>query len=63
MQQETVTLETLSKLFDINLGTLRKLASQRKIPIVKLGDRVYVNVQKFRDFMNEGEIKPKDNNE
>lgn len=47
-KKETASLNTLSKMFDIPLWSLRKWASQRKFPgIIKRGKSVYVDVEKF----------------
>ncbi len=57
-QKETVSLNTLSQIFDIPLWTLRKYASERRFPgIIKRGRNVYVDIKKFRAWLYKGEVK------
>ncbi len=52
MEKETGRLETLSELFDIPLGTLRKWASERRFPgIIKVGRAVRVDIEMFRKWL------------
>jgi hypothetical protein len=57
-QKETASLNTLSRIFDIPLWTLRKYASERRFPgIIKRGRNVYVDLKKFRAWLYEGEVQ------
>ena len=54
---EVVTLRTLSQLFDIPIWTLRKWSSQRRLPgLIKLGHSVRVDVETFRDWIQEHRV-------
>ena len=57
-EREQVTLEELSRIFGIKLWTLRAYAHKRKIPIIKIGSRIYVNLNSFREWLKQHEIKP-----
>ena len=49
-QQQTARLETISKMYDIPLWSLRKMASRREFPgiIQRKGTRrIYVDIDKF----------------
>ena len=57
-QKRTVTLETLSEIYDIKLWTLRKLGSKRAFPgIIKMGRRIYVKLEVFDAWFMSHEIK------
>ena len=56
--KRTVTLETLSGMYNIKLWTLRKLASARAFPgIIKMGRRIYVNLAVFDKWFMSHELK------
>jgi len=57
IERECVRLKTLSKMFDIPLWTLRAYAAQRRFEIIKINTRIYVNVQKFRDWLSKYSIE------
>lgn len=60
MKQKTVRLETLSKLYDIPLGTIRHWASDRKFPgITKRngGRRIYVDPEMFDQWFRGEDFK------
>lgn len=44
-------LVTVHERYGINLRTLRKYASEGRIPVVHLGRRVYVNPSAFEAFL------------
>lgn len=58
MEIEQVTLDKLSEIFDIKLWTLRRYAAERRFPLIKLGSRIYVNIEDFRNWLKGYEIKP-----
>ena len=57
-EKEQLTLEEVAERFSIPLWTLRTYASQRKFPIVKLGRRIYVNTNEFRQWLNRFRVEP-----
>jgi len=57
-EKEQVTLEKLSEMFDIKLWTLRRYAAERRFPLIKLGSRIYVNIEDFREWLKQHEIRP-----
>ena len=57
---EAARLETISKIFDIPLSTLRKWASERKFPgVIKLGRAVRVDVPTFREWIQSHRVDKK----
>lgn len=57
-EKEQLTLEEVAEKFSIPLWTLRTYASQRRFPIVKLGRRIYVNTNEFRQWLNRFRVEP-----
>lgn len=56
--RKTVSLKTLSEMYDIKLWTLRKMASQRAFPgIIKMGRRIYVVLEVFDAWFMSHELK------
>lgn len=55
---ENVTLEKIADIFGINKTTLRIKASRREFPLYKVGTRVYVNVDEFRNWLNQFKVEP-----
>jgi hypothetical protein len=60
IDRETVTLETLSMMFDVKLNTLRKEASQRKFPLIKKGRRILVDPRLYREYLDKGKVEPRE---
>ena len=57
MERLTTNLEGISKMYGIPLWTLRKWASQRKFSgIIRKGRRIYVDIEKFREWFYRDEI-------
>lgn len=50
-EKRLLDLVTVGEQYGINLRTLRKYASEGRIPIVRLGSRVYVNPSAFEAFL------------
>jgi len=54
---ECLSLRGLSERFSIPLWTLRKWAAERKFPgIIMRGRKIYVDIDKFREWFYEGEL-------
>lgn len=49
-------LVTVHELYGIPLRTLRKYASERRIPVVPIGRRVYVNPSAFEAWIRKQSI-------
>lgn len=60
---ENVTLEKIADIFGINKTTLRIKASRREFPLYKVGTRVYVNVNEFRNWLRQFKVEPGGKNE
>lgn len=59
VEQKTVKLETLAKMYDITLPMIRKWAANREFPGIirrKGGKRLYVDVAKFDAWFRSGEV-------
>lgn len=58
LQTEFVPLKVLSEIFSIPMWTLYGYVNKRRFPgIIKLGSRIYVNVERFRDWFLQHEVK------
>ena len=49
--KKLITLRKLSDDYSIPLSTARRWASERRFPIVKLSNRVFVRPEKFEEWL------------
>lgn len=56
-KKKMLTLKEVSEIYSLNLTTLRVWASKRKIPIRRIGSRVYVPVAKFEKWLESKEVQ------
>ncbi|GJM16100.1 MAG: hypothetical protein DHS20C13_14270 [Thermodesulfobacteriota bacterium] len=64
MKKTTVQLKTLADIYDIPLGSLRKLASKREFPgiLKRKGTRtIYVDLRKFDEWFRNAELTGENN--
>ncbi len=51
-----INLRETAERYGFSLATLRRLASERKVPIIKLGKSVRINVPEFEMWLNKHKI-------
>jgi len=49
--KKLINLRQLSEQYSIPLSTLRRWASERRFPVVKVFNRVYVRPEKFEEWL------------
>lgn len=63
LQKEFVPLKELSEIFSIPMWTLYGYVNKRRFPgIIKLGSRIYVDVERFREWFLQHEVKMRESN-
>jgi len=56
-QPKQITLRQASKIFGIPLSTLRKHATNKKIPHRRLFGRIYLSTETFENFLKSLEVE------
>lgn len=54
-----IGLEETAGILGYSIKTMRRLAAQRKIPVIKLGRSVRVDVDELQAFIDQHKIEPK----
>jgi hypothetical protein len=55
-----INLRELSQLYSIPLTTLRRWASERRFPIYKLSNRIFVSEMEWEKYISDFHINPPD---
>lgn len=56
--EKLLTIHETSKLIGLSVPTLYKYVCCRKIPFVKLGRRVFFNIEKLESWINDNSVDP-----
>ncbi|MGE5446213.1 MAG: helix-turn-helix transcriptional regulator [Ignavibacteriales bacterium] len=56
--QKLLRLEKIAERYDFSLATLRRWASERRFPIQKISNKIWVDVEQFELWINQHTIQP-----